>query len=117
MRAKWAADAASWVWACATRSPATFSCRSALTTLTRSRASAYATDESRRKTTVATTRIGITASATRASSRSVTSSAVATPTSVSRATTAWASPVCRNVESASTSVVIRVMIRPPSSRS
>ena len=90
---------------------------SALTTPTRSRASAYARDDSARNSTVATTSTGSTASATSASSGSVTSSATATPTTVSRLTTAWASPVCRNVDSASTSVVIRVMIRPDSSRS
>ena len=66
---------------------------------------------------MATTSTGSTASPTTARPGSVSSSATATPTTVSRLTTAWASPVCRNVESASTSVVIRVMIRPDSSRS
>ena len=47
----------------------------------------------------------------------MTSSADDTPTTVSTLTTAVASPVCRNVDSASTSVVIRVMMRPDSSRS
>jgi len=60
---------------------------------------------------------GRTASATSASSTSVSSSATVTPTTVSRLTMAWARPVCRNVDSASTSVVMRVMIRPDSSRS
>ena len=112
-----AAERSSWVCAWATRRPATFSCRSALTTLTRSRASAYAAETIRRKISVATISTGITANETSASSRSVTSSATATPRTVSRLTTACAMPVCRNDESASTSVVIRVMIRPPSSRS
>ena len=71
----------------------------------------------RRNTTVATSSTGTVDSATSASSTSVTSSATATPTTVIRLTTACASPVCRNAESASTSVVIRVMIRPDSSRS
>ena len=66
---------------------------------------------------MATISTGNTASATRASSRSVTSSATATPTTVIRLTIACARPVCRNVDSASTSVVIRVMMRPESSRS
>ena len=60
---------------------------------------------------------GTTDSATSASDRSVTSSATAMPRMVNTLTTAVASPVCRNVDSASTSVVIRVMIRPASSRS
>ncbi len=66
---------------------------------------------------MAATSTGSTASATSASAASVSSSATATPTIVSRLTTACASPVCRNIDSASTSVVIRVMIRPATSRS
>ena len=66
---------------------------------------------------MATTSTGSTASATRASPGSVTSSATAIPTKVSSADHGLASPVCRNVDSASTSVVIRVMIRPAISRS
>ena len=45
------------------------------------------------------------------------SSAASTPKKVSTELTVVTSPVCRNVDSASTSVVIRVMIRPDSSRS
>lgn len=43
--------------------------------------------------------------------------ATVTPTSVSTATIAVDRPVCKNVERASTSVVIRVMMRPDNSRS
>jgi hypothetical protein len=55
--------------------------------------------------------------ATTARPASVTSSAMATPTTVSTLISAVDRPVCRNVDSASTSVVIRVMIRPAISRS
>ena len=41
-----------------------------------------------------------------------TSSATRMPTNVSTLTAVVVRPVCRNVENASTSVVIRVMIRP-----
>ena len=47
----------------------------------------------------------------------MTSIAASTPTKVSSELTIVTSPVCRNVDSASTSLVIRVMIRPDSSRS
>ena len=47
----------------------------------------------------------------------MTSIAASTPTNVSTELIIVTSPVCRNVDSASTSVVIRVMIRPDSSRS
>ena len=47
----------------------------------------------------------------------MTSIAASTPTNVSTELTIVTSPVCRNVDSASTSLVIRVMIRPDSSRS
>lgn len=90
---------------------------SALTTLTFSRASLYAREATRRKISVATSRIGSMASAYTASAASVTSSATVMPTNVSALTTAVARPVCRNVDNASTSVVIRVMIFPDSSRS
>ena len=43
--------------------------------------------------------------------------ATSTPTKVSSELTIVTSPVCRNDESASTSLVMRVMIRPFSSRS
>ena len=43
--------------------------------------------------------------------------AIMMPTNVSSALTMVIKPVCRNVDSASTSVVILVMIRPDSSRS
>ena len=45
------------------------------------------------------------------------SSAASTPKKVSTELTMVIRPVCRNVDSASTSVVILVMIRPDSSRS
>ena len=45
------------------------------------------------------------------------SSAIITPVNVSSELTIVISPVCRNEDSASTSVVILVMIRPDSSRS
>ncbi len=45
------------------------------------------------------------------------SSAIITPAKVRPELTIVISPVCRKVESASTSVVILVMIRPDSSRS
>ena len=51
------------------------------------------------------------------SRRLITSIAASTPTKVSSELTIVTSPVCRNEESASTSLVIRVMIRPFSSRS
>ena len=47
----------------------------------------------------------------------MTSSATSTPKKVSTELTMVTSPVCRNVDSASTSVVILVMIRPDISRS
>ena len=43
--------------------------------------------------------------------------AASTPTNVSTDDSIVTSPVCRNVESASTSLVIRVMMRPDISRS
>ena len=43
----------------------------------------------------------------------MTSNAISTPKNDSTLTTAVARPVCTKVDSASTSVVIRVMIRPP----
>lgn len=83
----------------------------------RSRDVEYAADEMRRKITVATARGGTTASATSPSAGSVTSSAAAMPTTVSTLTTAVEAPVWMKEDSASTSVVIRVMMRPDSSRS
>ncbi len=88
-----------------------------MTTLTRSRASVYARDDRRWNSTVATSSTGSTVSATSASAGSVSTSATAMPPTVSTLITAVVSPVCRNVDSASTSVVIRVMIRPAISRS
>ncbi len=60
---------------------------------------------------------GSTANTNSASWTSRTSSTMKIPKKVSRLTTAVTTPVCRKELSASTSVVIRVMIRPPSSRS
>ncbi len=104
-------------YACAARRPATFSWNSALTREIRSRDTEYAVLETRRKTTVAIVNGTSAASATRARVASVTSSATAIPTRVNSDTTAVDRPVWMNDDSASTSVVIRVMIRPDSSRS
>ena len=71
----------------------------------------------RRKTTVATISGGRVAKTIRASCTSMTSSATRMPKKVSRLTTAVTRPVWRKLDSASTSVVMRVMIRPVSSRS
>ena len=100
-----------------TRRPATFSAKSALTALTFSRASWYARDDRERNTTVTTISTGMMASTTRPSSTLMTSSAISTPKNVSTELTMVISPVWKNEDSASTSVVIRVMIRPASSRS
>jgi hypothetical protein len=99
------------------RTPATSSWKRAFTALTRSRASRYAgTDRARNQTVVAIS-TGRVQTSTRARPASRTNSATSTPSSVSTLTTAVVRPVCRNDDSASTSVVIRVMIRPASSRS
>ena len=60
---------------------------------------------------------GMIASTVSPSVRLMTISAAITPTISSTEFTMVMSPVCRNEESASTSVVIRVMMRPDSSRS
>ena len=70
-----------------------------------------------RNTTVATASTGTIASTSSPSRTLITSIAASTPTKVSSELTIVTSPVCRNVESASTSLVILVMIRPFSSRS
>ena len=111
------AECSSRVKACAIRSPDTFSCMSAFTALTCSRASVYAAVDRRWKMTVATTTTGSTVSATSARPKSVTSSATVIVTTVRMLASALTRPVCRNVDSASTSVVILVMIRPAISRS
>ncbi len=97
--------------------PATFSWRSALTVLMRSREISYWALDFRRNTRVATASSGSTAKTARASPASITSRAAKMPRKVSRLTTAVTTPVCRNEVSESRSVVIRVMIRPESSRS
>ncbi len=74
-------------------------------------------DETRRNHSVAASSGGTTASATSPRVRSVASRATEIPASVSTLTTAVDNPVWMNDESASTSVVIRVMMRPDSSRS
>lgn len=94
-----------------------FSWKSALTIEIRSRETEYAVPDTRRNTIVATASGTSAARATSASVASVTSRATAIPPSVSNATTAVDSPVWMNDDSASTSVVMRVMIRPDSSRS
>ena len=103
--------------ACVTRSPATFSAKSALTAATFSRDSVYALADLDRNTSVAATSTGKMHSTARPSRRLMMSSAASTPKKVSTELTMVMSPVCRNEDSASTSVVIRVMIRPDSSRS
>ena len=74
-------------------------------------------DDNRRNTTVAAISTGRPSIATTARLASVSNSAMATPTTVRTLISALDSPVCRNVDSASASVVIRVMIRPAISRS
>ncbi len=94
-----------------------FSWKSAFTALTSSRDREYARDATRWNTTVAIPS-GTRATTTIApSDGSVTMRAAATPTIVNSAMTVVDRPVCRNDESASMSVVIRVMMRPDSSRS
>ena len=88
-----------------------------MTTLMRSRASSYALTLLRRKKNVPTISTGSVAKTTSASWTSRTSSATMMPKKVTTETNAVTRPVWRNVDSASTSVVIRVMIRPVSSRS
>ena len=85
--------------------------------LTFSRASVYARVEYRRKITVATATNGSARNAISASPTSMTTSTTAIPTKVASETTEVTRPVCRKLDSASTSVVIRVMIRPAISRS
>ena len=103
--------------ACVTRRPATFSAKYALTTATFSRASLYALADCARNTSVAITSSGRMHSTARPSRRLMMSSAASTPKKVSTELTMVISPVCRNVDSASTSVVILVRIRPDISRS
>ncbi len=97
--------------------PATFSCRSALTVLIRSRERSYWSLDFLRNTSVAITSSGSTAKTTRARPASMISRAAKIPAKVSRLTTAVTMPVCRKDVRESRSVVIRVMIRPVSSRS
>ncbi len=66
---------------------------------------------------MATAATGMIASTVRPRGRLMSSSAASTPATSSTEFTMVMSPVCRNEESASTSVVIRVMMRPDSSRS
>lgn len=88
-----------------------------MTVETRSRASSYALTLRLRKKYVPTIRTGSVAKTTSASWRSMASSTPMMPKKVTTETKAVTRPVWRKVESASTSVVIRVMIRPVSSRS
>ncbi len=83
----------------------------------RSRASWYALTLERRKKKVPTISGGRVRKTTSASCTSMTSRAAMMPKKVTTETKAVTRPVCRNVDRASTSVVIRVMIRPVSSRS
>ncbi len=83
----------------------------------RSRAVPYARFETRRNQMVAATRGRRTVPVARKSAGFMISRTTATPTRVRTLTTALMSPFCRRVDSASTSVVMRVMIRPAISRS
>ena len=65
-----------------------------------------------RNTTVAATMTGTASKAMSVSSPSVATNMMVTPIRVPTATIAWASPVCKNDDSVSMSVVMRVMIRP-----
>ena len=73
--------------------------------------------ENRRKMTVATATIGSARNAIMASPASIRTSTTAMPTKEASDTTEVTRPVCRKLDRASTSVVIRVMIRPAISRS
>ena len=101
----------------ATRMPESDSWKSAFTTASASRTTSYSRLVMRRKKTVATARGTITVSVHSASSRSIRSSAMATPANVTSETRAWSRPFSISVSNWSTSVVIRVMIRPAISRS
>jgi hypothetical protein len=70
-----------------------------------------------RKITVATISTGTIASTSSPSRTLITSIAMSTPKNVSSELIIVTSPVCRNDDSASRSDVMRVMIRPDSSRS
>ena len=85
--------------------------------LTFSRASPYAFDDLARNTNVAAMSTGMMVNRIRPSRKLMSSRATRTPANVRTEFTMVISPVCRNVDSASTSVVIRVMIRPDISRS
>ncbi len=71
----------------------------------------------RRKTRVATRITGSVAKANNASDRSITSSTTMMPTKVTNDTTDDTRPVCRKLDRASMSVVIRVRMRPVCCRS
>ena len=94
-----------------------FSWNSALTVEIASRARVYARDDTRRNQTVAMIsggRIAITASVSCHDRMPRTTS---TPKKLMMLTSAWMMPVCSRLENASTSVVMRVMMRPAISRS
>ena len=70
-----------------------------------------------RKAHVAANRGGTTTITANVSCQLTTPSTISTPPKVKKLTTAWIRPVWRSELRASTSVVIRVITRPPSSRS
>ena len=82
-----------------------------------SRARAYERRDIRWNHTVSTARIGSTANAARARRTSSTRSTTMIPAQPATLVSASSSPCCSRLASASTSVVMRVMIRPPISRS
>ena len=102
---------------CVTRTPARLSCISALTIEMASRARAYERRELRWNHTVKTARNGSTAKAASARRTSITSSTTMIPAHPATLVRASSRPCCRRLASASTSVVMRVMIRPPISLS
>ena len=83
-----------------------------MTAATFSRASPYAREDLARNTSVATATSGTRVSTVRPSRRLMISRATMTPAKDSAELTMVISPVCRNDDRASTSVVIRVMMRP-----
>ena len=101
----------------ASRIPDSDSWKSALTTASVSRTASYSRLVTRRKSNVAKTSGITTVRVHSASSTSSRSRATPTPTNVTSETSAARRPFSISVSNWSTSVVIRVMIRPAISRS
>ena len=104
-------------YACASRTPEMLSWNSALTVEIVSRACAYACAERRPNHTVAIRSGGTSTSTPSVSGQLNRLSTTSTPTKLRMLTTAVMRPVCSSCANASTSVVMRVMIRPDISRS